>query len=305
MKNIRYIIFIIISCLFVYSCQTNKIIKLLYNDYKIINYSEEIYNNTLRKKLEVEIINSKKIIQLKNSNNPIIYIEYNNKINIAKGSLIYRSTPPFNFDYFFLDIRLENLKNFDKAFNLIKTLIYDNKDFDEYVEDIVKSAIVHTREGLFPRISSNEETNYRTESYEKRIFTIEYYSDYFIIINFFRSFSSSEMANEYYGIKYYIIDLTEKRKLTINDLINYIPNDLLKQIIELNYDISEKYLRGNIFPPDSINFCNDNIELIWNIKQILPYENGIVKIEIQDEIIQQYLTEKGKMIKMLIDKNKY
>jgi hypothetical protein len=203
-----------------------------------------------------------------------------------------------------LDVSLENIKYSDKTSNLISTLIYDNKSIDKYAEYLKNSDLAHAREGLFAQGFNDDGTEYFSESYSSKKYLIDYYSDFIIIIKYDYYFYSAGLAHGSYTTIYYVIDLNEEKILTINDLINKIPDDLLKQIIESNYNISGEYLRKNIFPPDTINFSNDNIELIWNIYQITPYVNGIINIEIKDEIIQKYLTEKGKMIKMLIDKNK-
>jgi len=117
--NIKYIIFGIIPLFLLCSCQTGRVINLLSNDYRIVNYSENIYNEkTSRKILEIEIINFDKITQINNAVNPIIYIELNNKKYSAIGNPRYRSTPPVNCDYFFPTD--ENNKIYDFQNNTIQ-----------------------------------------------------------------------------------------------------------------------------------------------------------------------------------------
>jgi len=100
--NIKFIVFGTILLFLLYSCQSNRVINLSNNDYRIINYSyNKINENMSQKILEIEITNSGKITQINNVINPIIYIEINNKRYLAKGNYIYRSTPPINCDYFF------------------------------------------------------------------------------------------------------------------------------------------------------------------------------------------------------------
>jgi hypothetical protein len=200
------------------------------------------------------------------------------------------------------DIVLENIDNSDKISGLIKTLIYNNRDFDEYIEFTEKEFVGDAGEKFYPQIFIEDGTEYFYRSSLIKEYSIEYYSDSFVIIKYFTYFYNSGAAHGNYWTEYYIIDVTKKRILNINDLLNQIPDDLLKQTIESNYDIWSDYLRENIFPPDTINFCNDNIELIWNTYQITPYVFGIISIEIPDEIIQQYLTDKGKLLKKQIDK---
>jgi hypothetical protein len=224
----------------------------------------------------------------------IVHMDYN-----YTKMLHYKGNHKYEFD-----ISLENLKYSIEKSNLIKALIYDNKNLDEYADHIEKGTFAHAREGLSPKILSIDEVEYYTESILKMKYTIEYYDDLFIIIKYIYYYSFSEMSYGYNTIYYYIIDLTEKRTLNINDLLNKIPDDILIEIIETNYDITEGHLRRNAFPPDTVNFCNDNIELIWNINQIAPNVYGTITIEIHDEIIEPYLTEKGKKIKMVVDKSK-
>jgi len=121
--NIKYIIFGIFSLSLLFSCRTNRI-KLLNNDYQIINYSENILDGKESQKiLEIKIINSEKITQINNATNPKIYIEYNNKTYFAIGNFYYRSTPPIYCDYFFpMD---ENYKIYDFQDNSIKFIGFE------------------------------------------------------------------------------------------------------------------------------------------------------------------------------------
>jgi hypothetical protein len=67
-------------------------IELFVNDYRIINYSEELfYEDFIKYDLQIEIINIEKIFQLKDIIYPEIYLEYNNKIIIVKSIYAYVS----------------------------------------------------------------------------------------------------------------------------------------------------------------------------------------------------------------------
>jgi hypothetical protein len=84
-----------------YSCQKKNIyeniieynkIQLLESDYKIINYSEELfYEDFITYDMQIEIVNIEKINQLKDNINPEIYLEYNNKIILIKKIYAYVS----------------------------------------------------------------------------------------------------------------------------------------------------------------------------------------------------------------------
>jgi hypothetical protein len=122
--NIIFKIFIIMFFIILFSCINNKISEniiftvedidktnnnqliLLNTDYKIIEYVE---NN----ELEIEIINSEKIIELNNLinpdnlkdlvyYNPIIYIKINGKEYVAKGMWVFSSAIPQNCDFIYL-----------------------------------------------------------------------------------------------------------------------------------------------------------------------------------------------------------
>jgi hypothetical protein len=195
-------------------------------------------------------------------------------------------------------ISLENIGNSDEISNLVETLIYDNKNFDAYLEFIENEFIGDAREDFYPQIFNDDGTEYFYKSYLCKEYSVEHYSGLFVIIRYFNYFYYSGAAHGNYWIEYYIVDLSEKRLLNIADLVNPIPDDLLRELIESNNGITlGDYSRENIFPPDTINFCNDNIELIWNTYQIVPYVVGIIGVEIQDDVIQEYLTDKGKEIR--------
>jgi hypothetical protein len=118
--NIKYIILGLFSLFLLSSCQTNRI-KLLYNDYQIINYSDNKSDEkSLRKILKIKVINPEKITQISNATHPIIYIDYNNKTYFAVGNYYYKSAPPIFCDYFFY--KDENGKICDFQNNSIKLM---------------------------------------------------------------------------------------------------------------------------------------------------------------------------------------
>ena len=202
----------------------------------------------------------------------------------------------FTNHIFTFDIHLENVGNSGKIYNLINNLIYDNKSFNEYKEYREKNFIGTINEDDYPPMIDEDgmEYFYHSDLIEK--YSIIFNNDTYIIFEYNLYVYNAGAAHGNYLTRYFIIDLTEERVLDINDLVYPIPDDLLKERIESNYDINY-YFRDNIWPPDTINFCNENITLMWNTYTITPYAIGIIYIEIQDEIIEQYLTDKGKTLK--------
>ena len=104
------------------------------------------------------------------------------------------------------------------------------------------------------------------------------------------------MAHGNYWVQYFIVDLTDEKILGIDDLIYPISDKLLREIIKEEYEI-DYYLRENIWPPDTISFQKDGIILLWNTYSITPYATGLIEINIKNNIIESYLTEKGVKLK--------
>ena len=131
-------------------------------------------------------------------------------------------------------------------------------------------------------------------------YNIIYYNDEFILIKHTKYFYYTMAAHGNYWEEYFVIDINEEKILNMYDLVTQIPEDLLKENIELNYDI-DYFLRENMWPPDTINFQKDGIELLWNTYSITPYVVGVIDIKIEYEIGESFLTKKGKMIKDMME----
>ena len=195
-----------------------------------------------------------------------------------------------------IDIHLENIDNSE---SLIRKLIYDNKNFDEYIEYRKTEFIGNPDEELYApdtdEIENNLEYFYHNDLDVK--FNIIYHCDLYVIIEHSEYFYTGGAHGNYWTI-YHIIDLSEKRILNPEDLLDQIPDNILKDVITSAYNIRQ-FLLDDIWPPDSIYFKNGNFGLIWNIYSITPYSDGLIDIIIPDSAIQQYLTDKGKQIKTL------
>jgi len=197
------------------------------------------------------------------------------------------------------DIYLENIGNFEKASGLISGLIYQGKDFEEYAayrEKEFVGFIEDTGGEHYPPKTGEDGTEDFYRSNVKLSYTVEYSGGSYVIVKHDLYYYYCGAAHGNYRTEYFIIDLSEKRILGVNDLINPVPDGLLKGVLEAGGN-AVYYLRDNIWPPDTVNFSKDNIELIWNPYQITPYSYGIIKINNKDINIEQYLTEKGKKLK--------
>jgi len=204
---------------------------------------------------------------------------------------------------FTFKIHLENFNDSEKTSELIKKLIYQNNTFDEYILFTEKKFIGDIEEEDFPAMIDDDGTEYFYHSDLEESYSIEYYNDLFVIIKYFWWAYYSGAAHGNYWCQYFILDLTDEKILDIDDLIYPIPDKLLKEIIEEEYEI-DYYLNEDIWPPDTISLQKDDIILLWNTYSIAPYSTGAIQININDKIIESYLTEKGMKLKKSMNKQK-
>jgi hypothetical protein len=194
------------------------------------------------------------------------------------------------------DIHLENIGNSGKISDLITKLIYHDKNFEEYTAHREKEFIEFTGKDFYPpRVDENGMDDFYRSNMNLS-YSIEYSGVSYVIVKQYLYYFYSGAAHGNYWTECSTIDLSEKRVLGINDLVNPIPDDLLKKTLESGGN-ARYYLRENIWPPDTINISKDNIELIWNQYQITPYSDGIININSKNLNIEQYLTNKGKALK--------
>ncbi|MDR0313986.1 MAG: hypothetical protein LBI14_10355 [Treponema sp.] len=202
----------------------------------------------------------------------------------------------FDTHKFTFEFHLENTSNSNKTSGLIERLIYQNKNFDDYVSLRENEFVGDIYKDDYLPMIGEDGTVYLYHSDLIERYTIEYYDDSFVIIQYHYYLYYAGAAHGFYWFEYYIVDIAEERILGLSDLVNQIPDDVLKEIIKSNYEI-DSFLRDEIWSPDSVNIQKDNITLLWNIYSITPYFYGLIEIDIQDEICEPYLTEKAKMIK--------
>jgi hypothetical protein len=90
------VLFLITSCKTSYSPNFDKI-ELYYNEYETIYYIE----HNVQINFSLKIISKEKLNILKNSINPLLYVNINNKTIIARGFLSVLSQLPEEGNYFF------------------------------------------------------------------------------------------------------------------------------------------------------------------------------------------------------------
>ncbi|MCL2214612.1 MAG: RsiV family protein [Treponema sp.] len=205
-----------------------------------------------------------------------------------------------NIEY---DIHLENIVYSDRAGSivtaagsLIEELIYQNKNFDDYAAYLEKRFTDESAAGGFPLIMNGDGTQHIYQSSLTENYSIEFHDESFVIILYSTFYYNSGAAHGNYEFNYYIIDIAEQRLLTINDLIDPVPDSILKEFIMDKYGI-DNYLRDNIWPPDTISINNEGVILLWNIYTITPYAAGFISIVLPDKTVNPYLTSKGKVVK--------
>jgi len=199
-----------------------------------------------------------------------------------------------------VELYLENISNSRKISKIIDNLIYNGKDFEGYKQYIEDDFINNFISNYYPKIIKEDGTEYIYHTEFIKNHKIIFHNNKYIIFMNKLYFFASGAAHGNYLIEYDIIDLSEEKILEIDDLINKISDDLLKEYINDQYEINN-FLRKNIWPPDTINFNNRIVELIWNTYSITPYVSGIIKINLNQEIIESYLTEKGKELMKIIN----
>jgi len=195
------------------------------------------------------------------------------------------------------DVHLENIENANgnknKLSGLITDLIYQNKDFDEYMAYTEKEFALTINEEDYPP-SKDAQEPYQSQLIKN--YFIEFFNDSFIIVKCSMYSYYSMHAHGDSRTQYFIIDTAEKRILDIDDLIIPVPQAEIKRILESKYTI-DNYLRENIWPVDTVNFRAGGVELIWNVYTIAPYVYGTINVEVPYSDIERCLTAKGKKLK--------
>jgi len=185
---------------------------------------------------------------------------------------------------------LENAGNSDKIHNLINKLMYRGMDFDEYVKYSENDFIKGNSDG--DGKVGTEWGNYSMD----QSYSIICNSDAQIIFELNESYYLGG-AHGSYSTAYTVIDLIDEKILAIGDFIRPVPDDLLDRLIKSdNTHLADmdSYFRDNLWPPDGINFCGENIKFLWNQYTIASYADGQIWIELQDSVSSRYLTDKGK-----------
>jgi len=190
-------------------------------------------------------------------------------------------------------VHLENIAGSEKSADLIEELIYRNKSFDDYIA-YLEAGFPGVSEA-YPSYLNDDGTQYVYHSSLMEHYGIEYHDEDFILLNF-NNYYYTGGAHGNYEIRYYIIDIAGEKLLKISDLIAQIPEPVLLQILSANYD-TDSFFQREIWPPDTLTFKNEGVELLWNVYTITPYAMGFVSTVIPYSTADTYLTEKGKQIK--------
>jgi len=194
------------------------------------------------------------------------------------------------------DIRLENVGYSKKKAKLVERLIYQGKNFDEYLAFTEENFIKTINVNDFLPIIGEDGNEYYNQSYFNESYNILHYNDSYIIMEYNKYYVFSSDAHANIWTEYFIIDIAQERLLGINDITTPLPDDFLDEMIKEDYNV-DQFLRDNIWPPDTINISHDSVELVWNVYTITPYSDGIISITLQND---SFLTKKGKAIKAKI-----
>ena len=217
---------------------------------------------------------------------------YSDNVNIISVHCSYEKMVFYNY-HLEMEITLASIANNERTHEIIENLIYQGMDFDEYVEYREREFIGDARGDFYPLYINDDGSVYIYRSLLDVDYSIQYYCEEYVIVRCFEYYYHTGMPHGIYWFNYLIIDIRNERLLLIEDLINDIPDYVLLEIIEDKYDI-RYYLRENIWPPDAVNFSGVGVELLWNIYQITPYNVGLIRIIINEFLMEEYLTNIGK-----------
>jgi len=204
-----------------------------------------------------------------------------NKLDIVRRVYEYQK---YNWD---LKFQFDNVSNSPKISDLVKKLIYKNQSFDEYMLDM--------ESGYIEPVDDFELANMRSFSLGER-YSITYADDKYIVISF--NHEEDYGAHPNYWQDCFIVDVSEEKILTIDEILMPIPENILFDCIKEHYgdefDIDE-ISRDTIWPPDLIYLDGENTTLRWNTYTLLPHSYGPVAVK-DYKTISQYLTPKGEII---------
>ena len=225
----------------------------------------------------------------------VLLASCNTAPNIVKKDHVSEMTV-YGTHSFTFDIHLENIGNSEKISGLVTSLIYDGRNFDEYIDYREKSFIDSvTNTGNLPVTDADgNEFSYQHELIEK--YSITFHNDLYMIYEYDSYSTGNRAAHGDKSLKYFIIDLSQEELLGLDDLINQVPDNLLRWVFQTNHSINY-FLRDDIWPPDTINFNSGAVELLWNTYTLAPYNEGIIKLAVPDGIADQYLTNRGRILR--------
>jgi hypothetical protein len=200
----------------------------------------------------------------------------------------------------YFNVQLENVSYSKKTAKLIEKLVYQGKNFDEYIsctEDKLLEVI--NSGGLLPVISfggaSVEDGNFNQLYFSENI-NILHRFDSFLVIEHKKYLVYFSAPHGILWTEYLIIDLAGERILSVDDIALPLSEEFLKDVIQESYHVNN-FLRDEIWPPDSININQDFIEFTWNVYSIAPFSDGMISVVLQNDL---FLTKKGRAIKARI-----
>ena len=188
---------------------------------------------------------------------------------------------------------MENVDNADGA--LIERLIYRGMSFDEYREHIEHEFIGRLAEGNYPPVKNDDGTDYLYKSTVYISYAVEYYNDVFVTVKYDDYYYYAAAVHGKPWTEYFLADIGNETLLSISDVLNPIPENILKdKIISSGQKV---YSFTDNWPPDTVALRKDSVFLLWNVYTISSYAEGAIRIEIEDAVSDAYLTEKGKRFK--------
>lgn len=196
--------------------------------------------------------------------------------------------------HYTFNFNLENISGSNKQEQLVRRLVYRNMEPDDYILAMENEFIDDETQRLW---NGNSQLEYFPLSDYQESISIKHSSRSFVIVEHSNETYKSGAAHGYRETQYHIIDCAEERLLDVNDIINELPDTLLKDLIRAAYgdDFDFDY-SPVILPPDAVTFTKKHLVLHWNLYSIAPYSFGEVDVNADYKTIRPFLTEKGKAI---------
>ncbi len=203
----------------------------------------------------------------------------------------------FSFDLFYITKPQETEK-------LIKDIIYDSLSVEKYADNIIDKNLPGDAANkiINPKTMPNK---YSSWEYGEETAVKAVSANIIVIQQDQWEYTGGAHGNS--NTKYFVIDLVNKKRIFIDDIIKNQASPSFSMLIENS--IRDQFEIKSDVPLSEIGFFEDSIKLSedffinaegigfqWDKYEIAPYSMGQIEIIIPYALINDFLTDKGKQI---------